>query len=146
MSSNITLLLPEGFEIANAFLQYGSAKDVSEQLELPLHEVVKTLQTPDVKRYLDGVYMDLGYRNRDKLASVIDKMIDAKLAEAEESGIYSSKDLLEIITIAHKMRMDEIKAQKAEEAPTAQTTVQIANFGESNYGRLMERLFDGKTL
>lgn len=146
MSSNITLLLPEGFEIANAFLQYGSAKDVSEQLELPLHEVVKTLQTPDVKRYLDGVYMDLGYRNRDKLASVIDKMIDAKLAEAEESGIYSSKDLLEIITIAHKMRMDEIKAQKAEEAPTAQTTVQIASFGESNYGRLMERLFDGKTL
>lgn len=132
------ILAPENFDIANAWLTYGSIDEVAEQLMIPRHEVAVALNKAEVKRYLDAVYLDAGYRNRNKLASLMDRMIDAKIEEAEESGIYSKKDLVEILTLAHKMRMDEIKASK--EIPETTTNVNIANFGGGAYGDLMERL------
>lgn len=140
MSKEITKIGPEGFDIANAFLMYGTVEDTAEQLQVPRHEVVKVLQTAEVKRYLDGVYLDQGYRNRDKLGRLLDRMIDAKIADAEESGEYTKKDLLELIQMAHKMRMDEIKAAK-EASQMPGVAVQVNNqFGETGYGRLMEKL------
>ena len=38
-------------------------------------------------------------------------MIQSKLDEAQETGMYSNKDLADLLQQAHKMRMDEIKAQ-----------------------------------
>lgn len=137
--SNITKITPEGFDIANAFLMYGSVEDTSEQLQVPRHEVVRVLQTAEVKRYLDGVYLDQGYRNRDKIGRAFDKIIEAKLEEAAESGVYSSKDLAELLMMQHKMRMDEIKSTKESNMPGV--AVQVNNqYGDSNYGRLMEKL------
>lgn len=137
----LTKISPEGFDIANAYLEYGNVQETAKAMQVPEHEVVKILAQRDVKTYIDSVYMDLGYRNRNKLGAVLDKMIDQKLEEAEESGIYTSKDLFELIQFAHKMRMDEIKAeQKVDQS----TTVQVANFGEGQYGKLMERLLNGK--
>ena len=127
-------LTPEALDIANAYLQFGSAADAADQLGLPEYQVIQQLERKDVKDYLTGVYLDRGYRNRDKIGRVLDKMIDAKLEEAEESGIYTSKDLLELLQFAHKMRMDEIKNDQS--GPT----VNIANFGQGNYGQLMEKL------
>lgn len=140
MTQDIVKIGPEGFDIANAFLQYGNVENTAEQLDVPRHEVVRVLQTPEVKRYLDGVYLDQGYRNRDKLGALMDKIIDAKIAEAEESEIWTSKDLLEVLALQHKMRMDEIKATK-EAGNVPGVAVQVNNsFGDSNYGRLMEKL------
>lgn len=137
----VTKLMPEGFEIANAYLELGTVEEVAHQLQVPQHEVASTLMRKDVKDYLDGIYLDMGYRNRNKLGALLDKMIDAKIEEAEETGVYTKKDLLELITLAHKMRMDEINiAQK----PTIGTNVNIANFGEGQYGKLMERLLSKK--
>lgn len=137
----LTRITPEGYDIANAYLEFGNVQETAKQLQIPEHEVVKTLNQRDIKSYIDGVYMDLGYRNRQKLGAVLDKLIDSKLEEAEESGIYTSKDLLELLQFAHKMRMDEIKAeQKVDQS----TNLQIANFGEGNYGKLMERLLTGR--
>ena len=74
------------------------------------------------------------------------------IEEAEETGIYSKKDLAELLQMAHKMRMDEIKAQadllKAETTNIRnQTNVQINDaalpFGQGNYGKLMEKLLNG---
>lgn len=127
-------LTPEALDIANAYLTYGSAKDTAEQLGIPEYQVVQLLERKDVKDYITGVYLDRGYRNRHKLGEVLDKMIDSKLEEAAESGIYTSKDLLELLQFAHKMRMDEIKNE------STGPTVNIANFGQGNYGQLMERL------
>lgn len=142
MTSSLTKISPEQFDVANAYLEYGTVEDTAEQLQLPRHEVVKIIQTPEIKRYLDGVYLDMGYRNRDKLAKVMDKILDQKLEDAAESGVYTSKDILEIIALIHKMRMDEIKANK-ENIPG--TAVQINNqYGDSSYGRLMEKLTHGK--
>lgn len=139
--NNITKITPEGFDIANAFLEYGSAETVAQMLQIPLHEVVSTLTRRDVKDYLDGVYLDQGYRNRDKLGKLMDEIIDAKIEEARETEVYTSKDLLEVIALVHKMRMDEIKLTQKQEIGT---NVNIANFGEGNYGKLMEKLMGNK--
>jgi len=129
-------LTPEALDIANAYLQYGSAQDTAEQLGIPEYQVVQLLERKDVKDYITGVYLDRGYRNRHKLGDVLDRMINSKLEEAEESGIYTSKDLLELLQFAHKMRMDELKNDNT--GPT----VNIANFGQGNYGQLMEKLLN----
>ena len=129
-------LTTEALDIANAYLEYGSAKDTAEQLGIPEYQVVQLLERKDVKDYITGVYLDRGYRNRHKLGDVLDRMINSKLEEAEESGIYTSKDLLELLQFAHKMRMDELKNDNT--GPT----VNIANFGQGNYGQLMEKLLN----
>lgn len=137
----LTRLAPEGFDIANAYLEFGTVEEVARQLQLPQYEVAQVLTRKDVKDYLDGVYLDMGYRNRNKLGALLDKMIDAKIEEAEETGVYTSKDLFDLITLAHKMRMEELKLT---EKPTIGTNVNIAQFGEGNYGKLMEKLMSGK--
>lgn len=143
--SDIVRIEPEDYEVANSFLIYGSIDETAIQLAIPRHEVTKILGTPEVRRYLDQVYLDRGYRNRDKLGKLLDEMIDSKLEEARETGIYTSKDLLEIIQLVHKMRMDEIKNNPIPN-PTANVpgvAVQVNNqFGDSNYGRLMEKLLN----
>ena len=91
--------------------------------------------------------LDTGYRNRFELANTLDDIIERKLEESEESQIYTNKDLADLIQMAHKMRMDEIKAMaELEKAKTSnvknQTNVQINElpFGQGNYGKLMEKL------
>jgi molybdenum cofactor biosynthesis enzyme len=115
------------------------------------NKVVEVLNKREVKKYIDTVYLDMGYRNKNNIASVLDEMINSKLEEAQETGIYSSKDLADLMMMAHKMRMDELKAQaelmKAEGANIKnQTNVQINEalpFGQGNYGKLMEKLLNG---
>lgn len=139
--TQLTHISPESFDVANAYLQYGSVEEVSRMTHIPLHVVSEQLAKPETKRYLDAAYLDMGYRNRNKLGALLDKMIDAKIAEAEETGEYTKKDLLELITLAHKMRMDEIKADKTEGNTT---TVNVAQFGEGHYGALMTKLLGDK--
>jgi hypothetical protein len=142
--NTITRIGPEGFDIANAFLTYGSISDTAEQLQVPQHEVVRVLQLPEVKRYLEGVYLDQGYRNRNKIGAAFDKIIEAKLEEAEETGVYSSKDLAELLMMQHKMRMDEIKATR-EAGPGVAVQVNTSNNfgGGEKYNQLMRELFEG---
>jgi len=95
--------------------------------------------------------LDMGYRNKNNIGSLLDEMIASKLEEAQESGVYSSKDLADLLQMAHKMRIDEIKAQtdlaKAESSNIKnQTNVQINEsvpFGQGNYGKLMDKLLNG---
>lgn len=140
MTQHHVALLPEEMDIANSYLMYGSAKETAEQLQIPEYQIVKILERQDVKSYINGVYLDRGYRNKNKLGQVLDQMIDSKLEEALESGIYTSKDLLELLQFAHRIRMDELKQEAGNPAPT----VNIANFGGGNYGQLMEKLLGDK--
>ena len=135
--------------MANTYLQYGNIREVCNYLCVSEDKVVAILNKREVKQYIDTVYLDIGYRNRNNLASVMDDMIASKLEEAIETGIYSKKDLADLLQMAHKMRMDEIKAQaELEKATTVrnQTNVQINEgipFGQGNYGKLMEKLLNG---
>jgi len=149
MTKEITTISPEGIEVANTYLQYGNIREVCNYLCVSEDKVVSILNKREVKQYIDTVYLDMGYRNRNNLASVMDDMIASKLEEATETGIYSKKDLADLLQMAHKMRMDEIKAQADLEKATTvrnQTNVQINEgipFGQGNYGKLMEKLLNG---
>ena len=152
MGKEVTTISPEGLEVANAYLQFGNIRAVCEMLAVPENQVVELLNKREVKKYIDTVYLDMGYRNKNNIATVLDEMIQSKLEEAKETGVYSSKDLADLLQMAHKMRMDEIKAQaellKAETTHIRnQTNVQINDaalpFGQGNYGKLMEKLVNG---
>ena len=143
-----TRISPEGLEIANAYLELGSIPAVCSRLSIDEAKASEYLQKREVKAYVDQVYLDTGYRNRFKLAEVLDTLIDAKMEEAEESEVYTSKDLADLVGMAHKIRMDELKAQTELEkakAQTIKTQVNIQNnsqvpFGQGNYGELMKKL------
>ena len=101
-----------------------------------------------LRRNILRISIKPGYRNRFKLASALDDLIEHKLEEAEESQVYTNKDLADLYSMAHKMRMDELKAMAELEKAKAtnvknQTNVQINSempFGQGNYGKLMEKL------
>ncbi len=142
---------PEGLEVANTYLELGSVSEVCSRLKLDENTVSEYLGKREIKQYIDQVYLDTGYRNRFKLASTLDTIIEEKLAEAEESQMYTNKDVADLLQMAHKMRMDEIKAiaemEKAKTAPIKQqANIQINElpFGQGNYGKLMEKLIGDK--
>lgn len=151
MSKEITKISPEGLDIANAYLNYGSMDLVCQELGVSKDKVSTMLQKREVKRYIDSVYLDSGYRNRNKLGELLDEIIESKLEEARETEMYSKKDLLDILAFAHKLRVDELKYQQEQEkrAPIkSQTNVQIneGSFGSSNYGKLLESILQGEVV
>ena len=147
-----TRISPEGLEVANAYLELGNIQAVCIRLKLDEGECSEILAKREVKGYIDQVYLDTGYRNRFKLATALDDLIDRKMEEAEESEIYSNKDLADLLQMAHKMRMDEIKAQAELEKAKSQNVknqINIQNngdvpFGQGNYGELMKQLLKEK--
>ena len=147
MSKELTTISPEGLEIAEAYLLFGNIRAVSQQLTVPEHKVAEVLNKREVKKYIDTVYLDTGYRNRSNIASGLDEMIESKLEEARESDFYSKKDLADLLALAHKMRMEEIKALNEENKASTNIKTQIntqinsdAGFGQGNYGALMQKL------
>ena len=148
MAKELTTISPEGLEVANSYLTFGNIRAVVEQLGVAENKVVELLNKREVKKYIDTVYLDMGYRNKNNIATLLDEMIESKLEEAKESGVYSNKDLADLLQMAHKMRMDEIKAQAELEKAQAtnvksQTNVEINEglpFGQDNYGKLMDKL------
>ena len=148
MGKEITTISPEGLEVANSYLQFGNIRGVVEQLGVQENKVVEILNKREVKKYIDTVYLDMGYRNKNNIANVLDEMIHNKLEEAKETGVYSSKDLADLLQMAHKMRMDEIKAQTELEKAQGtqvknQNNIQINEglpFGQGIYCKLMEKL------
>ena len=130
---------PENLEVANAYLSTGSAIEAASKLGISPDVVYSVLEKGDVKDYISSVYQDQGYRNRFRLAELLDEVIESKLQEDRDSDMYSSKDLVDIIALAHKISTDHSKTA----APTKQTNVQVNSFGEGNYGKLMEKLLNG---
>jgi phage terminase small subunit len=143
-----TKMSPEGLTIANTYLEVGNVPAVCARLKMDTAKVSEILNKREIKAYIDQVYLDTGYRNRFKLANSLDDLIERKLEEAEESQIYTNKDLADLYVMAHRMRGDEMKAMTELEKAKAsniknQTNVQInadLPFGQGNYGKLMEKL------
>ena len=149
MSKEIaTKMSPEGLEIANSYLEHGSIPAVASKLRVSQNEVTEILNKREIKQYLDTVFLDTGYRNRFKLSETLDMLIEKKLEESEETQIYTNKDMADLIQMAHKMRMEEIKAQTEMEKAKAQTVKTQVNiqdnsgtpFGQGNYGELIKKL------
>ena len=138
-------MAPENLEVANAYLSTGSALTAASSLGVTPDKVYEVLEKSDVKDYINSVYLDQGYRNRFRLAELLDEVIENKLQEARDSEQYSSKDLVDIIALAHKITVDHTKEAKAT-TNIKQQNVQINSpFGEGNYGKLMEKLLGAPT-
>lgn len=145
---NLVKISPESLEVANAYLQNGSIQQVARSLAISENDVTEILARREVRSYIDSIYLDYGYRNRFKLAETLDLLINEKLREAESTEMYTNKDLADLLQLAHKMRMDEIRAMTEYEKSVNstriqnQTNVQINEtpFGAGNYGKLMEKL------
>lgn len=133
-------LTPEVLDVTRIYIEQGfDLQKTSELCNLPLKEVIDITTHPQAKQYINEVYLDTGYRNRHKIGKLLDKIIDSKVEEAEESEMWSDMDLAELLKLAHKMRMDEIKTE------TPNTQVNIANFGDTNYSSLVDKLMNGKS-
>lgn len=145
--NEIIPISPESLEIVQTYLKCGSIEDTASILGIHGAQVSQYLARPEVKRYLDHLYLEAGYRNRDKIAIALDTLIEKKLGELAEADLGSSKDIADLLQLAHKMRMEELKAmadyEKAQNSgPKVQTNVQIneSPFGSGNYGILLDKL------
>lgn len=138
---------PEGLEIAKVYLETQDIQLTAKRLGIDQLQVTQYLEKSEVKNYVDQVYLNAGYRNRFRLAEVMDQIIERKLTELQDADMGSSKDILEILQFAHKLRMDELAAQAKLEAARqasvkSQTNIQInqSPYGDTNYGRLLDSL------
>lgn len=138
---------PEGLEVAEQYLLYNDVSIVAREMNLTTFEVSDVLETREVKKYIDTMYLESGYRNRNNIASALDSLIDAKMLEMEESEMGSNKDIAELLKMAHDMRMQEMAAMAKLNAstPTNQTNVQILNSeGGMNYNALLGKIMGVK--
>ena len=146
--NHLVPISPEGLEIAKVYLETQDINITAAKLGIDQLQVAQYLEKPEVKNYVDQVYLNAGYRNRFRLAEIMDQIVERKLTELNEAEVGSSKDILEILQFAHKMRMDELAAQTKLEATRAsqvksQTNIQINSpYGDSNYGRLLDQLLN----
>lgn len=148
------LMSPEGMDVIEAYLQCGS--DVpSAARSLGMSEIAfrDIMNRSEVKNYLNDIFMESGFRNRDRLFGVLDEVIKRKLEELEETGMGSDQDIMDILWKAHKMKMEEMKmmvelekVKAAARAPANQTNIQnniIAGAGDQNYMDLITSLATG---
>lgn len=146
LPEEITRISPEGLAVIEGYLANG--QDIlrtAESMNLPVDEVNRLLNKKESAAYLDRIYNESGFRNRAKMAALMDEIINNKLEELSDTGQGSSKDIVEILQAAHKMQMDQMAMQlKLLEAqnktPAVQINQQINNSGGQNYNSLLEKL------
>jgi hypothetical protein len=135
-------LSPEHLTFAQTYLSSLSLSETAKALQISDSDASELYNNKEVKRFIDTVFLQQGYLNRFKLVGLLNKIIDSKLTEAEETGIYSNKDLLDIIQTLHKISMDHEKIN-SDKSPSKQTNVQVNNYGE-NLSSLLDRLVRGE--
>lgn len=147
---------PEGMRVVEAYLDCGSdITQVGDYLGMPQETVISIYNRPEVKHYITTLFMESGFRNRDKFFGVMDEIVKKKLEDLEESELGSDADILEIMKVYHKMKMDEmamqiklIEAQTKVRTPTTQTNIQnnfnLPGSDDGNYMNLLNRLSGNK--
>jgi len=124
---------PVFLSIANDYLQGKEIVEMAEDYGLPADRITAVLEKKEVKMYIDNVYLTQGYLHRLKRLAIINKVIDQKMDEALETGIYSKKDLLEWLKLLGDM---ENTAKPKQTGPAV--AIQV-----NNYERLMKDLING---
>ena len=118
--------------VANDYLSGKSISMLAEEYGISEDRVTSVIEKKEVKAYIDSVFATQGYLTRVKRVALINRVIDQKLEEAMETGIYSKKDLLDWM----KHLQDVETALKPKKDGPA-VAVQI-----HNYDRLMKDLMD----
>jgi len=127
-------LSPEALEFTNVYLSNLNIEETCKTLNISVEEGSKFLRKKEVKRFLDTVFLEQGYTSRFKLKNVLTSAIESKLEEAEESGVYSNKDLFDLIKLMMDFRKQEaqlIAVENELKGPSKQTNVQVNNYNNS---------------
>jgi len=133
---------PEVFEVTTEYVKTLDLAQTAKALKMTQQEVVEVLDKREAKRYIDAIFLEQGYLNRNKLNDIMTELVELKLEEMRETGQGTSKDILEVLKFMHQMRMDHDKANK-DNAPGTQVNIQ-QNYGGDNYSKLMERIVSGE--
>ncbi len=128
---------PQHLVIANELLSGKSITQISELTGLSCDQVTAVAERSEIKRYVDAVYMSQGYLNRVRRMQVINQVIDEKLREAAETGVFSKRDLLDWLKLLNDMDRDS--------RPKAPTTAVQVNNQTNNYSSLMQDLLGDKS-
>ena len=123
---------PVLLSIANDYLDGQDIDQISKEYGVTQDRVAAALDQTDVRKYIDNVYVTQGYLNRVRRMKLVNQVIEQKVQDALESGVWSKRDLLD--WMKHLNELEETaKPKKA----TPQVAVQI-----NNYDRLMKDLFN----
>jgi predicted transcriptional regulator len=140
---DIVKISPEVREVVNTYLETMDIAQTANILDMDKETVSAYLKKKEVKAFIDNVFLETGYNNRFKIAAVMERVIEQKLRDMEESELGSNKDILDILALQHKMRMDELnlllKHQELQNKESVNNNIQINNYG-SNYAALMEKI------
>lgn len=143
-------LQPEAMVVVEQYLRFNRDIDlVAAELNTTPTVIGDILNKREVRGYLDHLFMESGFRNREKFFDVLDNLLDAKIAELDEAQMGSSMDIMDIMKIYHGMKIKElelsIKLQELQSAKQSAGTinnVQINN--SSGYDKLLDRIIAGK--
>jgi len=149
-------LSPEGLKVAEAYIMSGGdIEKTSKELGLPVADLQSELNKREIKEYVDRIYHEAGFRNRFKMARVMDELIAKKLEEMDDTDMGSSKDILDLLQTQHAIKMKELEFEakvkkellelerKKEEVQIKnQTNNQYNNYviEESSYDKLISKL------
>lgn len=141
---------PEALEVSNCYLQNPDINKVADILDIPSELVSQILDRKEVRAYVNSVFFSTGFNNRIKMSELMDTIIKKKLQDMDEADVGSSKDIIEILALQHKMTSEildkEIQLEKirAGNQLKSQTNIQInEGIGGSKYSALIEQLING---
>ena len=123
---------PVVLALANDYLSGKGVDEIAEEYGLPEDRVTAVIEKKEVKSYIDSVFATQGYLNRIKRINLINSVIDQKIQEAVETGIYSKKDLLDWMKHLH-----EVETALKPKSTGPAVAVQI-----NNYDKLMKDLME----
>ena len=123
---------PVVLAIANDFLSGKSIEEMSDEYGVSQDRITSVVEKKEVKIYIDSVFATQGYLNRVKRINLINQVIDQKIADAVETGVYSNKDLLDWMR-----HLQEIESGLKPKQSGPQVAVQI-----NNYDKLMKDLME----
>ena len=123
---------PVVLAIANDFLSGKSISEMSEEYGVSQDRITSVVEKKEVKTYIDSVFATQGYLNRVKRINLINKVIDQKIQDAVETGVYTKKDLLDWMK-----HLQEVETSLKPKHSGPQVAVQI-----NNYDKLMKDLME----
>jgi hypothetical protein len=119
---------PVMLAIANDYLSGKAIDELADEYGISEDRVTSVIEKKEVKNYIDSVFATQGYLNRIKRINLINSVIDQKIQEAVETGIYSKKDLLDWMK-----HLQEVETSLKPKTQGPQVAVQI-----NNYDKLMK--------
>lgn len=135
-------LNPEALAFVEVYMTNLDLGETAQALQISKEDAAGLLRQKEVQRFMDTVFIEQGYLNRFKLTGLLETVIQSKLEEAEETGVYTGKDLLDILQFMYKIQSDHVKREE-EKGPSKQTNVQVNNYGD-NLGSLIDRIVKGE--